>query len=91
MLLLRQAPLRRCEPGQGWQSPVTIPRLWLAAIFAACALFAAGMGVFSTRLPAPAVGTVRGRGLCAGRRGRAGLEIVARRWTWPCSWASAAR
>jgi hypothetical protein len=48
MLLLRRAPLRRDEPGLGWQSPVTIPRLWLAAIFAACALFAAGMGVFST-------------------------------------------
>ncbi|HUY51475.1 MAG TPA: glycosyltransferase 87 family protein [Streptosporangiaceae bacterium] len=48
MLLLRQAPLRRCEPGRGWQSPVTVPRLWLAAMFAACALFAGGMGVFST-------------------------------------------
>ena len=48
MVLLRGAPLRCGEPGLGWQSPVTIPRLWLAAIFAACALFAAGMGVFST-------------------------------------------
>lgn len=48
MLLLRREPLRCGEPGLGWQSPVTIPRLWLAAIFAACALFAAGMGVFST-------------------------------------------
>ena len=48
MLLLRRAPLRCGEPGLGWQSPVTIPRPWLAAIFAACALFAAGMGVFSS-------------------------------------------
>ncbi len=48
MLLLRRAPLRWDRPGLGWQSPVTIPRLWLAAIFAACALFAAGLGVFST-------------------------------------------
>ena len=48
MLLLRQAPLLIGGPGQGWRSPVTIPRLWLAAIFAACSLFAAGMGVFST-------------------------------------------
>ena len=48
MLLLRQTPLLSGGPGQGWRSPVTIPRLWLAAIFAACALFAAGMGVFST-------------------------------------------
>ena len=48
MLLLRREPLRCGEPGLGWQSPVTIPRRWLAAFFAACALFAAGMGVFST-------------------------------------------
>ena len=48
MLLLRRAPLPCGEPGLGWQSPVTIPRLWLAAGFAACALFAAGMGVFSS-------------------------------------------
>lgn len=48
MLLLRRAPLPGGGPGLGWQSPVTIPRLWLAAMFAACALFAAGMGVFSS-------------------------------------------
>ena len=48
MLLLRRELPRCGEPGLGWQSPVTIPRLWLASIFAACALFAAGMGVFST-------------------------------------------
>ena len=48
MLLLRRAPLPCGVPGLGWQSPVTIPRLWLAAGFAACALFAAGMGVFSS-------------------------------------------
>lgn len=48
MLLLRRAPLPCGEPGLGWQSPVTIPRLWLSAGFAACALFAAGMGVFSS-------------------------------------------
>jgi hypothetical protein len=48
MLLLRREPLRCGEPGLGWQSPVTIPRRWLAAIFAACALFAVGMGVFSS-------------------------------------------
>jgi len=48
MLLLRREPLRRGDPGLGWRSPVTIPRLWLAAIFVACALFATGMGVFSS-------------------------------------------
>ncbi len=48
MLQLRQAPLRRFEPGGGWQSPVTIPRHWLAALFVGCTLFAAGMGVFSS-------------------------------------------
>jgi Glycosyltransferase family 87 len=48
MLLLRRAPLPCGEPGLGWRSPLTIPRLWLAAIFAACALFAAGMGMFSS-------------------------------------------
>jgi hypothetical protein len=48
MLQLIPAPLLSGGPSQGWQSPVTIPRRWLAAIFAACALFAAGMGVFST-------------------------------------------
>jgi Glycosyltransferase family 87 len=48
MLQLRQAPLRRFEPGRGWQSPVTIPRHWLAALFVGCTLFALGMGVFSS-------------------------------------------
>ena len=48
MLQLRQAPLRRFEPGRGWQSPVTIPRHWLAALFVGCTLFAIGMGVFSS-------------------------------------------
>ncbi|MDX6333939.1 MAG: hypothetical protein QOG05_1279, partial [Streptosporangiaceae bacterium] len=48
MLLLRQAPLRRGQPGLEWRSPVTIPRRWLAGILVACALFGAGMGLFST-------------------------------------------
>ena len=48
MLQLRQAPLRRFEPGGGWQSPVTIPRRWLAALFVGCTLFAIGMSVFSS-------------------------------------------
>jgi Glycosyltransferase family 87 len=48
MLQLRQAPLRHFEPGRGWQSPVTAPRAWLAAVFAGCALFAGGLGLFST-------------------------------------------
>jgi hypothetical protein len=48
MLQLRQAPMRRFEPGGGWQSPVTIPRRWLAALFVGCALFAIGMGAFSS-------------------------------------------
>lgn len=48
MLQLRQAPLRRLEPGGGWQSPVTIPRRWLVALFVVCTLFAVGMGVFSS-------------------------------------------
>jgi hypothetical protein len=49
MLQLRQAPLRRCVPGAaGWQSPVTIPRRWLAALFGCCALFAGGMALFSS-------------------------------------------
>ncbi|HEY9242847.1 MAG TPA: glycosyltransferase 87 family protein [Streptosporangiaceae bacterium] len=48
MLQLRDAPLRRFEPGGGWQSPVTIPRRWLAVLFAGCALFAIGMSVFSS-------------------------------------------
>jgi hypothetical protein len=47
MLQLKQAPLRRFEPGGGWQSPVTIPRRWLAALFVGCTLFAVGMGLFS--------------------------------------------
>ena len=49
MLQLRQAPLRRCGRGAaGWQSPVTIPRRWLAALFGCCALFAGGMALFSS-------------------------------------------
>ena len=48
MLQLRQAPLRRFEPGGGWQSPVAIPRRWLAALYVGCTLFAVGMSVFSS-------------------------------------------
>ena len=48
MLQLRQAPLRRFESAGGWQSPITIPRRWLAALFVGCTLFAIGMGVFSS-------------------------------------------
>ena len=48
MLLRRRAPLGCGGPGLGWQSPVAIPRPWLSATFAACALFGAGMGVFSS-------------------------------------------
>ncbi|HEX9358945.1 MAG TPA: hypothetical protein VF933_34700, partial [Streptosporangiaceae bacterium] len=48
MLLLRRAPQGCGGPGAGWQSPLAIPRPWLSATFAACVLFAAGMGVFSS-------------------------------------------
>ena len=90
MLLLRRASLGRGGPGLGWQSPVAIPRPWLSATFAACALFAAGMGVFSSdslhRLWGvfAAVAYVLAAGSCwpGGRRGL---------WTWPCSWGSAGR
>lgn len=49
MLLLRQAPPAGCEPRlAAWRSPTTIPHIWLAGTFAACAAFAGGMGLFST-------------------------------------------
>jgi Glycosyltransferase family 87 len=49
MLQLRQAPMRRCGPeAAGWQSPLTIPRRWQAALFGCCALFAGGMALFSS-------------------------------------------
>ncbi len=48
MLQLRQAPLRALEPARGWQSPVSISRFWLAAMFLACALFAGGIWLFSS-------------------------------------------
>jgi len=52
MLTLGQAPPRGCEPrGAGWYSPTTIPRPLLAATFAASALFAGGLGHFSTYAP----------------------------------------
>ena len=48
MLTLGQAPLRGCEPRRvTWHSPTTIPRPLLAATFAACALFAGGLGLIS--------------------------------------------
>ena len=91
MLLLRQAPLLIGGPGQGWRSPVTIPRLWLAAIFAACSLFAAGMGVFSTdslhRLWGlfAAVAYVLAAGVVLAWKSSRAVA------TWPYSWASVAR
>jgi Glycosyltransferase family 87 len=49
MVQLRTAPLRRCGPVvAGWQTPASVPRRWLAALFGACALFAGGMALFSS-------------------------------------------
>jgi Glycosyltransferase family 87 len=48
MLALGRAPLRGCEPRRvTWHSPTAIPRPLLAATFAACAVFAGGLGLFS--------------------------------------------
>jgi hypothetical protein len=48
MLTLGLAPPRGCEPRRvTWHSPTTIPRPLLAATFAACAVFAGGLGLFS--------------------------------------------
>jgi hypothetical protein len=48
MLTLGQAPPRGCEPRRvTWHSPTTIPRPLLAATFAACAVFAGGLGLIS--------------------------------------------
>jgi hypothetical protein len=52
MLTLGQAPPRGCESRRvRWYSPTTIPRPLLAATFLACALFAGGLGAFSTYEP----------------------------------------
>jgi hypothetical protein len=49
MLTLRQAPPGHCLPPQGaWQSPVTVPRRWLAAAFAGSAVFAIVLAAVST-------------------------------------------
>ena len=34
-------------PGPGWRSPTAIPHRWVAAAFAACALFAVGVALFT--------------------------------------------
>ena len=88
MLLLRQAPLLSGGPSQGWRSPVTIPRLWLAAIFAAFALFAAGMGVFST----DSLHQLWGLFAAVAYVLAAGVLLAWKSsWIWPCFWGSAAR
>lgn len=38
----------RVRLGAGWQSPVTMPRRWLAGIFIVCAVFAVLVAVFSS-------------------------------------------
>jgi Glycosyltransferase family 87 len=39
---------RKPGPGAGWGSLTTIPRPWVAGIFAACALFATAIALFTT-------------------------------------------
>jgi Glycosyltransferase family 87 len=49
MLWLRAAPAGGTGPGRlvQWLAPVAIPRRWCAAVFAACAIFATGVALFS--------------------------------------------
>ncbi len=49
MLSLRMAPPGDTEPGRParWSAPSVIPRQWGAAAFAACAIFATGVALFS--------------------------------------------
>ena len=50
MLSLRGALAERYRPGQWarWQLPAPLPREWAAAAFAACAIFATGVALFSS-------------------------------------------
>ena len=50
MLSLRLALAELNQPGRWarWMAPVTIPRQWCAAAFAACAIFATGVALFSS-------------------------------------------
>jgi len=50
MLSLRVALAERNLPGRWarWVTPVTVPRRWCAAVFAACAIFATGVALFSS-------------------------------------------
>ena len=50
MLSLRGALAERYRPGQWvrWQRPAPVPREWAAAAFAACAIFATGVALFSS-------------------------------------------
>ena len=50
MLSLRGALAERYRPGQWvrWQPPAPVPREWAAAAFAACAIFATGVALFSS-------------------------------------------
>jgi Glycosyltransferase family 87 len=50
MLSLRGALAERYRPGQWarWQPPASLPRGWVAAAFAACAIFATGVALFSS-------------------------------------------
>jgi len=50
MLSLRGALAERYRPGQWarWQPPASVPREWVAAAFAACAIFATGVALFSS-------------------------------------------
>jgi hypothetical protein len=50
MLSLRGALAERYRPGQWvrWQAPASVPQGWGAAAFAACAIFATGVALFSS-------------------------------------------
>jgi 4-amino-4-deoxy-L-arabinose transferase-like glycosyltransferase len=50
LLTRNLAPGGGCEPRGTlpWQSPITVRRRWIVAAFAACALFAAAVALFST-------------------------------------------
>jgi hypothetical protein len=50
MVRVRPGPSGKCTPGRwsGWHSLTTIRRRWVAAVFAACSLYAGAVALFTT-------------------------------------------
>ena len=78
MLSLRLALAELNQPGRWvrWIAPVPIPRQWCAAAFAACAIFATGVALFSSNDLHRHWGAIAACAYLMAAAGRAGLAVT---------------